>query len=84
MDTLINSSEYKTWLKKIKERISQARIRSATAANQQLILFYWELGQLITQKLEETSWRSKIINQLSNDLKHEFPEIQGFSRRNLY
>ncbi len=84
MMNIENNSNYTSWLREIKEKISRAQIRAALAANRELILFYWDLGQSITQKLQENAWGNKVIERLSKDLSSEFPGIQGFSRRNLY
>ena len=45
---------------------------------------YWDLGQAISEKLASAIWGAKVLEHLSTDLKHEFPEIKGFSRRNLH
>ncbi len=78
------SSEYTVWLDEIKIQIAKAQIKVARAANSELIRFYWELGKTIAQKFDESSWGNKVIEQLSKDLKKEFPNLSGFSRRNLY
>lgn len=44
-------------------------------------MLYWELGKMITDK--QTAWGSKFLEQLSQDLCTEFPDMQGFSERNL-
>lgn len=41
---------------------------------------YWHIGKII---LENAEWGNKFIDNLSIDLKMEFPEITGFSVRNL-
>lgn len=51
--------------------------------NQQLLTFYWELGMDIIEKQKNTAWGEGFIKQLSRDLMAEFPEIKGFSVRNL-
>jgi len=76
--------EYRSWIKELKSTIHAARIKVALSVNTQLIQLYWDLGQAISKKLASANWISKILEQLSTDLKHEFPEIKGFSRRNLY
>jgi len=45
---------------------------------------YWEIGKDISEKQEKSKWGSKFIEQIAIELKHEFPEIKGFSRRNIY
>ncbi len=84
MLNLMNSSEYRNWLKEIKDKVSCAQIRAALAASRELIFFYWELGESISRKLAENTWGDKVIDRLSKNLGSEFPGIQGFSRRNLY
>ena len=83
MNKLINSISYADWLKGVKERIRLARIKVALAANSELLSFYWDLGKMIADKQTETKWGDKIIEQVSKDLKHEFPDMQGLSTSNL-
>jgi len=68
--------------KAFKGRIRSVQIKAALAVNSTLIEFYWDLGKRIREK--QTSWGSKFIEQLSSDLKKEFPKMQGFSRSNLF
>lgn len=76
-------AEYQDWLNTIKQRIASARLRVALAANRELILFYWELGALISQKQAQSQWGDKLIAQLSEDLQKAFPDIKGLSTTNL-
>jgi len=78
---LMHSLEYKEWLLSLKSKIRSARVKAALAVNAELIGFYWELGKMITEK--QTAWGSHFLEQLSKDLKTEFPDMQGFSYRNL-
>lgn len=83
MDLLTNK-EFLQWLSDIKIRIRKAQIKTMLAANKEMILFYYQLGQDISVKLNVSQWGDKAIQQLSTDLKSEFPDLQGFSRTNLY
>lgn len=74
---------YAVWLKELKAKIRSTQIKAALAASRELILFYWELGQEIHQKQEEAQWGSSFINTLGKDLQKEFPEMSGFSPKNL-
>lgn len=80
----LGTSDYAAWLKDLKAKIRSTQVRAALAASRELILFYWELGEDISRKLAETNWGAKVIDQLARDLRSEFPDLQGFSRRNLY
>lgn len=75
--------KYKTFLQNIKERVKSARLRASLAVNQELVKFYWETGKAIIVQQKTEKWGSKFLDQLAHDLRNEFPEMQGFSRRNL-
>lgn len=77
------NKEYINWLNEVKSKIRSAQIKTALAANRELILFYWELGCDIFEKQKNAKWGSKLLEQLSTDLKTEFPDIQGLSKTNL-
>jgi len=75
------TQDYKHWLHELKSKIRFTQAKAALAVNSALIHFYWDLGKMISEK--EKVWGSKLINQISQDLKTEFPEMQGLSIRNL-
>lgn len=75
---------YNNWLKSVKEKIISAQLKAAVTVNKQLLELYWDLGKDITQKQDEAIWGAGILEQLSVDLKLAFPDMKGFSRRNLY
>ncbi len=81
-DLLINN-DYKVWLADIKSRIRNVQIKAALNVNAALLNFYWELGADIVARQEKTAWGDGFLLQLSKDLMAEFPEMKGFSRRNL-
>jgi len=43
------STEYKTFLKKIKERIYKAKYNTFKVANKELINLYWDIGKSIVE-----------------------------------
>ena len=75
--------EYKSFLEDLKLRIRTSQVKAALAVNKELVLLYWSIGQDILTKQEELGWGAKVIDQLSDDLRDEFPDIKGFSKRNL-
>lgn len=81
---LQKTPQYNDWLNDVKERIKKSRIRASIAANTEFISFYWGLGKDISEKVNTSSWGSKVIDLLAHDLKTEFPDMNGFSRPNLY
>lgn len=75
---------YNTWFESIKKKIRTAQLRAAVAVNAELLNVYWDLGKEITDKQNEAKWGDAILEQLSIDLRINFPNIKGFSKRNLY
>ena len=60
-----------------------ARQKALLAVNKELVLLYWQIGHEILLRQERCGWGANIVNQLSSDLKKAFPDMQGFSLRNL-
>ncbi len=81
---MIVGKTYKAWLKQLKQKIKLAQFKAAVSINTQLMELYWELGKDIVQKQNEANWGDAVLNQLALDLKLSFPDMSGFSRRNLY
>ncbi|GGD57469.1 hypothetical protein GCM10011514_21970 [Emticicia aquatilis] len=77
-------SSYKIWLEKLKQKISVSQLKAAVSLNTQLMELYWDLAKEIIIKQHESSWGDAVFEQLSIDLRLSFPNIKGFSRRNLY
>lgn len=76
-------AEYQEWLGAIKQRVVSARLRVALAANSELIALYYELGAQIVDRESKTQWGSGFIDAFSKDLRQTFPDIGGFSSKNL-
>ncbi len=76
-------SDYAALLGDLKLQIRQAQVRAALSVNRELVLLYWQIGQRILQRQQQAGWGAKVVEQLSRDLKTEFPELKGFSPRNL-
>jgi len=79
----LRDDKYKQWLTNLKAKVKQAQLKAVVTVNQQLLMFYWELGVDIVEKQQKTAWGDGFIAQLSSDLIAEFPEMKGFSQRNL-
>lgn len=74
---------YTNFLSDIKDRLKTAQIRAALAANSELIKFYWQLGVDLIEKQKAFKWGEQFLEQFSQDMRKAFPEMQGFSKRNL-
>ena len=75
--------DYDKFFVSLKERIQRERVKTILNANSALVLMYWDIGALILEKQKTEGWGAKVIDRLSNDLKEAFPDMSGFSPRNL-
>ena len=80
MKNEIDVSKYKEIFENIKQEILKSQYKAMQAVNKELIYMYWHIGKII---LYNSEWGNKFIDNLSMDLKLEFPKINGFSIRNL-
>ena len=71
------------FLSGVKQRIRQARTTAVRAVNRELILLYWDLGRAIVEKQQTARWGDAVVERLAADLRTEFPDMRGFSGRNL-
>ncbi len=74
---------YKAFFTHIKQQIKITQVKIAVSANQQLLFGYWYIGNLVIHYQKKEGHGSKIFDRLSADIKHEFPDLQGFSVRNI-
>ncbi len=75
---------YKQWLLQLKERVRSAQIKAALKVNAELLALYWDIGNEILDKETNAGWGDKLVEQVAKDLSAEFPDVKGFSRRNLF
>jgi predicted nuclease of restriction endonuclease-like (RecB) superfamily len=74
---------YAEWLADLKGRIHTAQQRAMLAVNRELVLLYWQIGRDILARQASQGWGAKVIARLAQDLRAAFPEMKGFSPRNL-
>jgi predicted nuclease of restriction endonuclease-like (RecB) superfamily len=74
---------YAAFLRELKQRIREAQLRASVSINRELVLLYWCIGRDILERQEREHWGAKVIDRLAADLKKAFPEMKGFSLRNL-
>ncbi|MFH5879329.1 YhcG family protein [Arthrobacter sp. NA-172] len=77
-------SGYTDLLRALKNRVRAARTEAIRTVNTQLIDLYWSIGKTILERQEVEQWGSGVIGRLAEDLRAEFPEMKGLSRRNLF
>lgn len=83
MTDLMPNADYGSWLADLKQRIQSAQQRASMSVNRELVLLYWQIGRDILERQQVQGWGAKVIDQLAHDLTAAFPDMKGFSRRNL-
>ena len=81
--TSLFHDDYDDFFRSIKERIRTAQVKAALAVNRELVMLYWQIGRDILRRQQQEGWGAKVVDRLAHDLKMEFPEMTGFSPRNL-
>lgn len=76
-------TDYTDWIAEVKHRYRSAQVKAAVKVNAEKLLFNWQLGRDLVQKKAEERWGAGVVEQVSLDLKREFPDAEGFSARNL-
>jgi len=66
----------------LKLSICRSQIKAAIKVNTELLRLYWDLGHDIVVRQMEATWGSGFFEQLSKELKAEFPDMKGFSASN--
>jgi predicted nuclease of restriction endonuclease-like (RecB) superfamily len=74
---------YGELLDDLKTRIRRSQLKASLAVNAEMILLYWDIGQIIHQRQQQEGWGAGVIPRLSKDIRNELPELKGFSERNI-
>lgn len=82
-DILTADSAYYEWIENVKSRFHRSQVKAAIKVNTEMLRFYWSLGRDIVAMKAEQKWGSKIVNQISLDLRQAFPHAKGFSLSNI-
>ena len=77
-------AEYAEWIAEVKYRYRSAQVKAAVKVNGEKLLFNWQMGRDLVQKKAEERWGAGVVEQVSLDLKREFPNEDGFSTSNLW
>ncbi len=81
---LTTSPEYRRFIEGLKARVISARICAARAVNRDLILLYWDIGRGIVEKQQVLGWGDAVVEMVAADLRRDFPQMTGFSPRNVW
>ncbi len=76
-------SGYPAVLAELTAKVRAAQVRAAVAVNAALVGLYWEIGRTVLHAQAAEGWGTKVVDRLAADLRRAFPEVRGFSPRNL-
>lgn len=71
-------------LEALKDRIRKTQLKSALSVNKHLIKLYWQIGRIIAERQRTEGWGKSVVERLACNLKNEFPDMSGFSPRNIW
>jgi predicted nuclease of restriction endonuclease-like (RecB) superfamily len=78
------AQDYPGLLAEVKSRIQSAQHAALRAVNKELVGLYWDIGRLIVTRQQSARHGAAIAERLADDLREAFPEVGGFSRRNVF
>lgn len=64
--------------------IEEARNRAFSKVNAELVLLYFNVGNIVSDKVAAGIWGEKTVNDLANFIEQQYPGLKGFNRRGLY
>jgi predicted nuclease of restriction endonuclease-like (RecB) superfamily len=79
----LDPKSYSNFLQLLKDDIQHAQLKAALSVTKELTLLYWRTGKMLLEKVNDEGWGAKTLERLARDLKEEFPNVSGFSVRNL-
>jgi predicted nuclease of restriction endonuclease-like (RecB) superfamily len=64
--------------------IKQSRTNAIKAVNTELINLYWNIGEYIYKKIEQSEWGDSVLTELAKFIQTHEPDIKGFSDKNIW
>ena len=83
-ENFVITSEYAAFIGQLKARIQSARVSAARSVNRDLVLLYWDIGRAIVEKQQTLGWGDAVVEMVAADLRRAFPQMTGFSPRNVW
>lgn len=64
--------------------IKKSRANALKLVNAELITLYWNIGEYISNKIEQSEWGDSVVPELAKYIQQKEPEIKGFSDKNIW
>ncbi|MEZ5036287.1 MAG: PDDEXK nuclease domain-containing protein [Chitinophagales bacterium] len=84
MDNQRNKYKMDNRFSDIIQIIKKSRANAIKAVNSELINLYWNIGEHISLKVEQSEWGKSIVKELADFIHSTEPELKGFSDKNLW
>ena len=82
-ELIFQNADYKIWIAGLKKRVQTTQIKASIAVNEEMLALYWSIGKDISEKHLDSTYGSHFFENVSHDLRTDFPNSQGFSERNI-
>ena len=79
MNEILNK-DFKLVVDTIKEDIKKTQIKAAREVNSELIKMYYRIGKILN---DNSKYGNSFIKNVADSIKLEYPNMKGFSERNL-
>jgi predicted nuclease of restriction endonuclease-like (RecB) superfamily len=85
MNILDNTnSPLETHFEQVHAIIDLHRSRALRVVNNESLFICWNVGQYVSEKLQNSEWGNKVVTQLSEYLRTKDPSLKGYSRSSIY
>jgi predicted nuclease of restriction endonuclease-like (RecB) superfamily len=68
----------------IVQLIEEARNRAFQKVNEELVLLYFNVGKIVSEKVSGGAWGENTVGELANYIQESYSGYSGFTRRGLY
>ena len=80
MSTIKKKSEFE----EIVRFIDEARSKAFQKVNEELVLLYFKVGSIVSNKVSAGIWGNNTVSELAEYIKYKYKGLHGFSRPRLY
>ncbi len=64
--------------------IEESRAKAFYKVNEELVILYFKVGEIVSDKVNAGKWGEQTVNELAAYIENKYPELKGFNRRGLY
>lgn len=73
-----------TEFKQVVLLIEESRNRAFQKVNEELVMLYYKVGNLVSEKVSQGVWGQNTVEELADFIQENCPGLKGFNRRGLY